>query len=73
MSVEIQQDQQAFALLTTEEAARDELRCHPQTLVNWRSNNNGEGPPFVRVGRRVFYRRGDIRRWLQAQTVGGAQ
>ena len=54
-------------LLTTVEAARDELRCHPQTLNNWRSN--GEGPPFVRVGRRVFYRRGDLRAWIQSHTV----
>ena len=58
-------------LLTTVEAARDELRCHPQTLSNWRSA--GEGPPFVRVGRRIFYRRGDLHSWLRMQTVGGGR
>ena len=27
----------------------------------------GTGPPFVRVSNRVFYRRGELRRWIAAQ------
>jgi predicted DNA-binding transcriptional regulator AlpA len=32
------------------------------TLYAWR--HKGVGPPSVRAGRRVLYRRGDVERWL---------
>ena len=25
----------------------------------------GYGPPFVRIGRNVFYRRGDVQEWIR--------
>ncbi len=50
--------------LTRREAAR-ELRLGVRTLDRWRSQN--AGPPFVRVGRRVFYRVEAIRGWLAAR------
>ena len=38
-----------------------------QTLARWACE--GEGPPFVKVGRRlVAYRAGDLREWLRGQT-----
>jgi excisionase family DNA binding protein len=37
------------------------------TLANWRSA--GKGPPFVKVGRHVRYRREDVDRWVEAQVV----
>ncbi len=53
-------------LLTTEEAARI-LGVKPQSLAVWRLH--GENLPFVKVGRLVRYRRSDIEKWLEAQTV----
>jgi hypothetical protein len=40
-----------------------------RTLWTWRQR--GEGPPFVRVGRGVFYRLSDVQRWLAQQVEGG--
>ena len=37
-----------------------------QTLARWACE--GQGPPFIKVGRRlVAYRAGDLREWLQNQ------
>ena len=39
----------------------------PRTLQRWRAS--GEGPPFVRAGRRrILYRLVDVERWLTART-----
>jgi excisionase family DNA binding protein len=32
------------------------------TLANWRSA--GQGPPYLRVGRHVRYRRADVEAWV---------
>lgn len=37
------------------------------TLANWRSARTG--PPFVKVGRHVRYRRGDVDKWVAARVV----
>ena len=59
-------------VLTTAEAAAY-LRCSPKTLNTWRSR--GGGPPFVKVGAAVRYRRSTLDQWLadreQASTAGG--
>jgi hypothetical protein len=36
-----------------------------QTLARWRCE--GQGPAFVKVGRRVAYRAGAVRQWLKAR------
>ncbi len=36
-----------------------------QTHTRWR--HEGVGPKFVRLGRRVFYRAGDLREWIRGQ------
>jgi predicted DNA-binding transcriptional regulator AlpA len=37
-----------------------------QTLARWAVE--GQGPPFIKVGRRIVaYRVGDLREWLQGQ------
>ncbi len=36
-----------------------------QTLNRWR--HEGNPPRFVRLGRRVFYRAGDLREWIRSQ------
>jgi excisionase family DNA binding protein len=48
-------------LLNTAEAA-EQLRVKKQTLENWRLR--GEGPAFIKVGRRVFYRLSALDAWL---------
>jgi len=40
----------------------EELGVTPDTLARWATR--GEGPPLVKVGRRVFYRRKSVERWL---------
>ena len=51
----------ARPLLTTEEAART-LRLSPRTLERYRIT--GEGPEFLKVGRRVFYEPHKLDEWL---------
>jgi predicted DNA-binding transcriptional regulator AlpA len=53
-------------LLKTSEAA-EYLRLSVSQLNNWRME--GAGPPFVKLGGRVFYRLKDLERWLEARTV----
>lgn len=36
-----------------------------QTLNRWR--HEGRPPRYVRLGRRVFYRAGDLRDWIRSQ------
>lgn len=50
-------------LLRTEELA-DLLRTAPATVRYWR--HVGYGPPGVKVGRRVLYRRSDVTGFLDA-------
>jgi predicted site-specific integrase-resolvase len=48
-------------LITTEEAARF-LRLQKQTLEAWRLT--GKGPAFLKLGRRVVYRRESLERFM---------
>lgn len=46
----------------------EEIHVSEATLRQWRWQN--QGPPYVKVGtKRVVYRRADVARWLDAQTV----
>lgn len=47
----------------------DELSISPITATKWRAK--AKGPPFIKVGRLVRYRRSDVEAWLRACTVGG--
>lgn len=38
------------------------------TATKWRAK--AKGPPFIKVGRLVRYRRSDVEAWLRANTVG---
>jgi len=53
--------------LVTEQEAADILKIAPGTLSVWRSVGR-YGIPFVKVGRRVRYRRADLEAWLQIRT-----
>jgi hypothetical protein len=56
-------------LLSEDETARELGRCR-RTLKRWRDLR--EGPPFIRVGRQILYRREAVRDWLisREQAVG---
>ena len=54
------------ALLLNEPQAARLLTLSVRTLQAWRVK--GEGPPFVRLGRAIRYRRPDIVQWLEART-----
>ena len=43
------------------------LGLRPQTLSIWRMKK--EKLPFVKIGRRIGYRKSDIEKWLEAQTI----
>jgi hypothetical protein len=43
------------------------LGCSPAALVRFRVERRG--PPFVRVGRLIRYRRVDLARWVKSQRV----
>lgn len=54
-------------LFDTEPAA-EYLGIEKHTLEIWRSTGR-YGLPFVRVGRRIKYRRADLDAWLASRTV----
>ncbi|WP_420814164.1 helix-turn-helix transcriptional regulator [Nannocystis exedens] len=47
------------------------LACSMRTVERWRSQ--GEGPPWVRKGRAVAYRTGDVLDWVRQETRGLAK
>ena len=51
-------------LLNTAEAA-EVLRIAAITLHRWR--NSGKGPPYIEMGRKIYYRRADLDRWIEEQ------
>jgi len=53
-----------ISLVDDDEAAKRLLQ-KPSTLASWRAT--GRGPPFYKVGRRVFYHPRDLRDWLTEQ------
>ena len=53
--------------LLDEKAAADFLQLAPGTLSVWRSTGR-YCIPFVKVGRRVRYRRADLEAWLASRT-----
>ena len=54
----------ASILLNTMEAA-EVLRLGVATLHRWRKS--GKGPPYIEMGRKVYYRRTDLDRWIEEQ------
>lgn len=55
-------------LLTPRECAAYR-RCSLRTLDRERAE--GFGPRYVRIGTRIFYRRGDVDQWIESHLVGG--
>ena len=53
--------------LLDERVTAREVKVQKQTLAAWRNRN--QGPPYVKIGRLVFYRASDIRKWLEGRVV----
>jgi hypothetical protein len=56
-----------FGLFTQEEMSQL-LNIKLSTLGNWR--RTGQGPVFVVLGRRVYYRMDDVHKWIAEQPAG---
>jgi len=55
-----------MASLLTAKQVSERIQRPERTLERWRLT--GEGPPFVRLGRRIAYRAEDVERWLGSRT-----
>ena len=53
--------------LLDEKQAAEFLTVKPETLSVWRSTGRYK-IPFVKIGRRVRYRRADLDAWLESRT-----
>jgi hypothetical protein len=51
-------------LISANEAAQL-LHLEPSTLADWRCDD--KGPAYIRLGKRIFYRRADISTWIGQQ------
>lgn len=54
-------------------AAAQRVGMQPGTLENWRyrqGKDEYDGPPFTKIGGKVFYEESALYRWLDAHTVG---
>lgn len=49
------------------QGAAEYLGSTPHTLNTWRYLN--KGPKYVRMGRKIMYRRADLDAWMDANTV----
>lgn len=53
-------------LLPAEDAAKH-LKVKPQTMASWRCR--GIGPEYVRVGKLIFYKPSQLRRYIDGRIV----
>lgn len=61
-------DNEALAEFLDERSLCALLAISSVTATKWRAK--AKGPPFIKVGRLVRYRRSDVEAWLRACTVG---
>ena len=55
----------AFLLLTTKETA-DMIGMSVPWLERDRWSGEGKAPPYVKLGRKVRYKRSDVMKWLES-------
>src|SRR5262249_11876060 len=56
-------------LILTDEYAQIR-RCSPRTIE--REREHGDGCPYIRIGRRIYYRRADIEEFIMAHVRGAS-
>jgi excisionase family DNA binding protein len=54
-------------MLLTQTELAELIRVSERTLERWRVQ--GDGVPFVKLGRRVLYRRTDVEEWIASHVV----
>jgi len=54
-----------LAAYCDEDELAEEVNHSVRTLRGWR--RDGKGPPFVRIGRRAFYRKDGVLEWLRSK------
>jgi hypothetical protein len=64
-------DAAAKAELLGNDAAAAYIGTAACTLPTWRSQNRG--PTFIKVGRKVLYRRADLDAWLESRAVATSE
>ena len=47
----------------------EQLDLTTDTLARWATKGNG--PARIKVGRRVFYRKSTVEKWLKGREMGG--
>jgi hypothetical protein len=57
-------------LLSPDELAQN-LELSPATLATWRCQRTG--PPFVKVGRKIWYPKDRVRAWMETNLHGGGE
>lgn len=70
--IQTNQTQHDDQLLRSEQAA-EFLGIAASTLPVWRCQSRAGSPPFIRMGRCVRYRVGDLRAWMAANTVSASE
>ena len=50
--------------LLNERETSSEYGVPLKTLQYWRYAGHPDGPPFIKVGRRVYYRQSDLELWI---------
>lgn len=58
---------QANSDLLATAAAAPYIKHAESTMNRWRVE--GSGPPFIKLGRKVFYRKADLDAWLERHVV----
>jgi predicted DNA-binding transcriptional regulator AlpA len=53
--------------IVTQTEFAESIAHSPRTVQRWRTT--GEGPAFVKLGKRIFYQRSAIHEWLRRRTV----
>jgi hypothetical protein len=61
----------ALADYQSEDELAEELNRSPRTLARWRAARIG--PPYVLIGRGVYYRRAAVAEWLLKRERGGVE
>ena len=57
-------------IVTSNEFA-DSIDHSPRTVQRWRTT--GEGPAYIKLGKRVFYQRSVIQAWLRGKTIANTR
>ena len=55
--------------LIPEEKAAPLIEVLPWTMKVWRSRFPEKAPPYVKIGRNIFYRKEDLIEWIKRKTV----